>query len=74
MDKADLSENSESVIPEANKGKVSTIHRKLFLQALNSLQFGSLSLTWPNGQTTHHGGKTTWRGNGPRPICWRSCV
>ena len=58
MDKADLSENSESVIPEANKGKVSTIHRKLFLQALNSLQFGSLSLTWPNGQTTHHGGKS----------------
>ncbi|MAV30850.1 MAG: class I SAM-dependent methyltransferase [Cycloclasticus sp.] len=58
MDKAYFSENSESEIPEANKGKVSNIHRKLFLQALKSLQFGSLSLTWPNGQTTYHEGKS----------------
>jgi len=58
MDKAYFSENSESEIPETRKGKVSNIHQKLFLQALKSLQFGSLSLTWPNGQTTHHGGKT----------------
>lgn len=47
-------------IPETRKGKVSNIHQKLFLQALKSLQFGSLSLTWPNGQTTHHGGKTAF--------------
>ena len=58
MDKAYFSENSESEIPETSKGKVSNIHRKLFLQALKSLQFGSLSLTWPNGQTTYHEGKS----------------
>lgn len=59
MDKSNFSEKSEFGTPEANKGKVSNIHRKLFLQALQSLQFGSLSLTWPNGQSTHHAGKST---------------
>ena len=57
MDKAYFSENSESEIPEARTGKVSSIHHKLFLQALKLFQFGSLSITWPNGKTTNHGEK-----------------
>ena len=52
----DKKQQIESETSEANKGKVNNIQRKFFMQALKSLQFGSLSLTWPNGEMTHHEG------------------
>ena len=38
-------------------GKSSIIQLNLFRKALRSLQFGSLSLTWPDGEKTCHEGK-----------------
>ena len=58
MDKKYFSENSASEMPEANKDRVNNIHRKFLLQALKSLKSGSLTLTYPNGQTMHHEGKS----------------
>ncbi len=57
MSRESLPEGGHLGSREKPTGKTSAIHRNLFLQALKSLQFGSLSLTWPDGKTTRHEGK-----------------
>ena len=57
MNRESLSESQHLGPREKPAGKAGVIHLNLFRQALKSLQFGSLSLTWPNGETTRHEGK-----------------
>ncbi|MBR9910249.1 MAG: hypothetical protein GYB33_07845 [Gammaproteobacteria bacterium] len=56
MNKIFFAKSRPMELQEKQAVKASVIHLNLFRQALKSLQFGSLALTWPNGEITYHKG------------------
>jgi|TARA_R110000851_G_scaffold333523_1_gene514378 cyclopropane-fatty-acyl-phospholipid synthase len=56
MNRKSFEESGSFESQEKQAGNTSVVHLNLFRQALKSLQFGSLSLTWPNGETTRYEG------------------
>jgi len=57
MSKESFSASMHLVPQKKPAGKTGIINLNLFRKALRSLQFGSLSLTWPDGEKTRHEGK-----------------